>query len=215
MADMALRPLPSLRDIVSNASKNTEDATALLATTVSLLFEPSPILFSKLVPQLTTSLSEDPSSVTTFTNLIDKAVEFINLWDDGDKADFIKGHPRIGESHNLSKLSAKEQGGNNTNASQATPPEVLARLAHLNACYEHVYPDLVYITFVNGRSRAAIAEEMEDALGIEHSLDAGKPPVRELAVVEKGEMKWRSELNRAVVDVGRIAKSRLKGLNIE
>lgn len=56
---------------------------------------------------------------------------------------------------------------------------------------------------------------MEDALGIEHSLDAGKPPVRELAVVEKGEMKWRSELNRAVVDVGRIAKSRLKGLNIE
>ena len=207
--------LPSLRDIVSNASKNTEDATALLATTVSLLFEPSPILFSKLVPQLTTSLSEDPSSVTTFTNLIDKAVEFINLWDDGDKADFIKGHPRIGESHNLSKLSAKEQGGNNTNASQATPPEVLARLAHLNACYEHVYPDLVYITFVNGRSRAAIAEEMEDALGIEHSLDAGKPPVRELAVVEKGEMKWRSELNRAVVDVGRIAKSRLKGLNIE
>ena len=212
MADMAL---PSLRDIVSNASKNTEDATALLATTVSLLFEPSPILFSKLVPQLTTSLSEDPSSVTTFTNLIDKAVESINLWNDGDKADFIKGHPRIGESHNLSKLSAKEQGGNNTNASQATPPEVLARLAHLNACYEHVYPDLVYITFVNGRSRAAIAEEMEDALGIEHSLDAGKPPVRELAVVEKGEMKWRSELNRAVVDVGRIAKSRLKGLNIE
>ena len=207
--------LPSLRDIVSNASKNTEDATALLATTVSLLFEPSPILFSKLVPQLTTSLSEDPSSVTTFTNLIDKAVESINLWDDGDKADFIKGHPRIGESHNLSKLSAKEQGGNNTNASQTTPPEVLARLAHLNACYEHVYPDLVYITFVNGRSRAAIAEEMEDALGIEHSLDAGKPPVRELAVVEKGEMKWRSELNRAVVDVGRIAKSRLKGLNIE
>ena len=212
MADMAL---PSLRDIVSNVSKNTEDATALLATTVSLLFEPSPILFSKLVPQLTTSLSEDPSSVTTFTNLIDKAVESINLWDDGDKAGFIKGHPRIGESHNLSKLSAKEQGGNNTNASQATPPEVLARLAHLNACYEHVYPDLVYITFVNGRSRAAIAEEMEDALGIEHSLDAGKPPVRELAVVEKGEMKWRSELNRAVVDVGRIAKSRLKGLNIE
>lgn len=207
--------LPNLRDIVSNASKNTEDATALLATTVSLLFEPSPILFSKLVPQLTTSLSEDPSSVTTFTNLIDKAVESINLWDDGDKASFIKGHPRIGESHNLSKLSAKEQGGNNTNASQATPPEVLARLAHLNACYEHVYPDLVYITFVNGRSRAAIAEEMEDALGIEHSLDAGKPPVRELAVVEKGEMKWRSELNRAVVDVGRIAKSRLKGLNIE
>lgn len=207
--------LPNLRDIVSNASKNTEDATALLATTVSLLFEPSPILFSKLVPQLTTSLSEDPSSVTTFTNLIDKAVESINLWDDGDKADFIKGHPRIGESHNLSKLSAKEQGGNNTNASQTTPPEVLARLAHLNACYEHVYPDLVYITFVNGRSRAAIAEEMEDALGIEHSLDAGKPPVGELAVVEKGEMKWRSELNRAVVDVGRIAKSRLKGLNIE
>ena len=207
--------LPNLRDIVSNASKNTEDATALLATTVSLLFEPSPILFSKLVPQLTTSLSEDPSSVTTFTNLIDKAVESINLWDDGDKASFIKGHPRIGESHNLSKLSAKEQGGSNTNASQTTPPEVLARLAHLNACYEHVYPDLVYITFVNGRSRAAIAEEMEDALGIEHSLDAGKPPVRELAVVEKGEMKWRSELNRAVVDVGRIAKSRLKGLNIE
>ena len=212
MGDTAL---PSLREIVSNASENIEDATAPLATTLSLLFEPSPILYSKLVPQLTASLTEDPSSVTTYTDLIDKAVKLINSWDDGHKVDFIKGHPRIGESHNLSKLSAKEQGGNNTNTSRATPPEVLKRLEHLNACYQHVYPDLVYITFVNGRSRGAIAEEIEDVLGIEHSLVAGEPPVGELVVVERGETKWRSELNRAVVDVGKIAKSRLKGLGVE
>lgn len=212
---MADTTLPSVQEIVLNAPKTAGDSTAPLAKTLSLLFEKSPILFSKLVPQLATSLTHDPSSVTTYTDLIDKAIESISSWDDSHKAEFVKGHPRIGESHNLSKLSAKEQGTNNPNASAATPPEVLARLAHLNACYEHVYPDLVYITFVNGRSRAAIAEEIEDVLGIEHSLDASEPPAVELVVVGKGETKWRSELNRAVVDVGRIAKSRLKGLGVE
>ena len=78
------------------------------------------------------------------------ASNVISGWDDDLKTQFIAGHPRIGEVNGLSQLSAQEQ------AAKATPPEVLARLAHLNTCYENHYPGLIYITFVNGRSRAQI-----------------------------------------------------------
>jgi len=108
----------------------------------------------------------------------------------------------------MSNLSAKEQGA-------ITSPEVLGRLAHLNACYEYTYPGLRYITFANGRNRAAIAEEIEDVLGIEHSLQSGEPPLQMFEAVDVGGKKWIDELNRAVQDVGRIAKNRLKSLGVE
>ncbi|KAF7356880.1 hypothetical protein MVEN_01023800 [Mycena venus] len=118
------------------------------------------------------------------------------------------GRPKI-----LSALSTKEQGAMPTVA--PTPPEVLARLAHLNACYERRYSGLRYITFVNGRSRAAIALEMEDVLGLPHSLSPDQPPVDEITPIEPGVDAWRSELDRAVADVGRIARSRLGSMKIQ
>ncbi|KAH7335233.1 Oxo-4-hydroxy-4-carboxy-5-ureidoimidazoline decarboxylase, partial [Rhizoctonia solani] len=110
------------------------------------------------------------------------------------QAQFIAGHPRIGEVSNLSALSAAEQ------AKHATPPEVLERLKGLNEAYEKRYPGLVYITFVNGRTRAEIVPEMEEAI-------AGDP-------VEVGGEEWTKELRRALMDVGKIAKSRLSKLVI-
>ena len=68
---------------------------------------------------------------------------------------------------------------------------------------------------MNGRSRAAIVKEIEDVLGIEHSLEAGNPPLEKFEAVDVGGSKWKSELNRATQDVGRIAKSRLKALAAE
>ncbi|KAJ7626421.1 Oxo-4-hydroxy-4-carboxy-5-ureidoimidazoline decarboxylase [Mycena polygramma] len=179
---------------------------------LSVLLEPSDILFSALVPAFVASLTKG-TRYTSYTDLIDAAIDEVGRWDLPLRAQFIAGHPRIGETKNLSALSAKEQGA--TPAVARTPPAVLARLAHLNACYERRYPGLRYITFVNGRSRAAIALEMEDVLGLPHSLSPDQPPVEEVIQIEPGAEAWRDELDRAVVDVGRIAKGRLGAMKVQ
>ncbi|KAH9924740.1 OHCU decarboxylase-domain-containing protein [Fomitopsis serialis] len=153
-----------------------------LAHTLTTLFEASPILFSDLLPGV------------------------VSKWDAGLKASFIAGHPRIGEVKGLSHLSSQEQ------AARATPPEVLVRLAHLNACYEHRYPGLRYITFVNGRSRSAIKDEMEGVLGFEPSLSPDKPLLEAAGSIEVGSEEWIRELERAIGDLGKIAQSRLQAV---
>ncbi|KAH9935053.1 Oxo-4-hydroxy-4-carboxy-5-ureidoimidazoline decarboxylase [Amylocystis lapponica] len=198
--------LPPLDQVLSSSA----DRDGPLAKALATLFESSPILFSALVPGLATHLSSESStSPTSYAALIDAALAVISTWSDTLRAQFIAGHPRIGEVNGLSHLSAKEQ------LAAATPPEVLARLVHLNALYEHRYPGLRYITFVNGRARAVIKDEMEDVLQLERSLSPGQPPVESVGSVEIGGEEWRGELDRAVVDVGRIAKGRLRALGIE
>lgn len=204
--------LPTLEAI----REGTSSPDSPLGIALSILFEPSPILLNALEPQLSAYIkSQPPSTVSSYADLIDLALGEISKWDVPSQSEFISGHPRIGESKNLSNLSAKEQGA--TATVNPTPPEVLARLKHLNACYEAQYPGLRYITFVNGRSRAAIAEEMEDVLGISHSLSPDEPSLNTFgskALGQKDE-KWLSELRRAVDDVGKIAKSRLRTLGVE
>lgn len=171
-----------------------------LANALSTLFESSPVLLSKLVPQLSALFTPPPS---TYTALIDLAITTIAAWDVPTKAAFIAAHPRIGESANLSHLSRQEQ------AAKVVPPEVLARLEVLNGVYEKRYPGLRYITFVNGRSRAEVRDEMEAVLGVE---EVGGSAVEDVSPVEVGGKAWMEELDRAIVDVGRIAKSRLRAL---
>ncbi|KAF9462905.1 Oxo-4-hydroxy-4-carboxy-5-ureidoimidazoline decarboxylase [Collybia nuda] len=179
-----------------------------LGKALAILFEPSPTLISRLEPQLAL-LQQSPSS---YSELIDTALATITGWDTSAQSDFIAGHPRIGESKNLSNLSAKEQSGTGISP---TPPEVLARLAHLNACYEAKYPGLRYITFVNGRPRHAIAEELEDLLGFNHSLLADEPALIGIESMDITGDLWRGELRRAIEDIGLIAKSRLVALGVE
>jgi 2-oxo-4-hydroxy-4-carboxy--5-ureidoimidazoline (OHCU) decarboxylase len=186
--------LPSIHDVDESN----------LASVLSVLLEPSDILYSTLVPGLVSS----GQRFTSYADLIDAAIAEVTSWDVPLQAQFIAAHPRIGETKNLSALSAKEQGATPTVV--PTLPEVLARLAHLNACYERRYPGLRYITFVNGRSRAAIAVEMEDLLGLPNSLSADEPSLEEIRPIQPdADPSWGIELDRAVFDVGRIAKSRL------
>lgn len=106
---------------ISEACSSSESLEEVLA----VLFEPSPSLKQHLVPSLSSSLKSDQGRQDRpgrYTELVDLSEQEISTWTDDDKADFIGGHPRIGEVSNLSKLSAAEQ------ASQATGPEVLARL---------------------------------------------------------------------------------------
>lgn len=200
--------LPTLEGIRGGQSRPDSPLALLLST----LFESSPILVSTLEPQLASALTALPA-LTSYHQLIDAALAVIARWELPSQANFIAGHPRIGESKNLSNLSAKEQGA--TTAVAPTPPEVLARLVHLNACYENKYPGLRYITFVNGRSRAAIAEEMEDKLGLEHSLLPDEPAVYTLKPVEVGGEAWKGELERAIRDIGYIAKNRLGAMGVK
>ncbi|PPQ62880.1 hypothetical protein CVT24_006279 [Panaeolus cyanescens] len=199
--------LPSLESIYNSPSGPTSD----LATTLEILFEHSPILVDVLEKQLNAIIKTSPLPPTTYSHLIDAALAEIAKWDISAQAEFISGHPRIGEQSNLSKLSAAEQGARGL---KPTPPEVLNRLAHLNTCYEAKFPGLRYITFVNGRSRAQVAEEMEDLLGFEHSLSADTPSSESISPIEAGSTEWRSELQRAVEDIGKIAKSRLASLGV-
>lgn len=175
------------------------------------LFEHSDVLAQHLLPELLAAQRDKPRVYhrSDIESVLTRSMDIIRSWNPELQAQFIGGHPRIGETKNLSVLSSKEQSGG---ASQPTPPEVLARLAHLNACYEHVHPELRYITFVNGRSRAVIAEEMENKLRITHSLSPDEPSVESFVPIETHSHVWRQELDRAVEDVGRIAQSRLAKL---
>lgn len=107
--------LPSLQEAASSH--------ASLEELLSLLFEPSASLKQHLVPSLSARLADEEGRVLqSYSDIVDLSQQEISRWSDDEKADFIAGHPRIGEVSNLSKLSAQEQ------ASKATPPEVLARL---------------------------------------------------------------------------------------
>lgn len=212
--NISMSALPTLEAICDGPSS----LDSPLGRTLTVLFEHSPILLNTLEPQLSLQFkSQTTPTLSSYSHLIDLALAEISKWDITSQSEFISGHPRIGESKNLSSLSAKEQGAAAGVVVNPTPPEVLVRLEHLNACYEAQYPGLRYITFVNGRSRAVIAEEMEDVLGIGHSLSPNEPPLetfRSKAYSSRDE-KWLFELKRAVEDIGKIAKSRLKAFGVE
>jgi 2-oxo-4-hydroxy-4-carboxy--5-ureidoimidazoline (OHCU) decarboxylase len=175
-----------------------------LAQAFATLFEPSPALFEFLVPSV---IADRESHIPrrTFNALIDIGIRELDDWPHSRQASFIGGHPRIGEVKGLSALSASEQ------AAHATPPEILARLSELNEEYERRYPGLRYITFVNGRRRKMIMEEMEEKLGIDDGWEKGDS--KEVHPV--GSEEWVSEVRRGLKDIGKIAKSRLVALKVD
>jgi len=81
----------------------------------------------------------------------------------GEQIAVINAHPRIGERAERvraqSAHSFREQGYDR----DETPPEVFARLAHLNDEYEQKF-GFRFVVFVNGRSKAAIVPVLEARL---------------------------------------------------
>lgn len=65
------------------------------------------------------------------------------------------------------------------------------------------------ITFVNGRSRAEIATEMEQKLGLQAGEAAS---VSETTLYQVGSPEWSAELDRALKDIGLIAANRSKNM---
>jgi len=204
--------LPSLNEIHGATS---DDGWSVLKKVVSTLFEHSPVLDEHLVPGLASS----SSTFTSYADLIDQSTTIIRSWSPTLQSAFISGHPRIGEQNpnQLSALSASEQ------ARHSTPPWVIERLGWLNGVYEGRYPKLRYITFVNGRTRKEVMEEMERALGVENAQGPGWKDGEGLSVgggvgerdrVREGGEEWLKELERAVGEVILIAKDRVRKLGL-
>lgn len=117
-----VHPLPSIKVIVSASA-----SIGLLIEALSLLLEPSASLKTDLAPELQIKLHSDhPPPIKYYRDLLDLAATVVNGWPNAKKADFLSGHPRIGEVHGLSKFSANEQG---TGTATPTPSHVLKRLA--------------------------------------------------------------------------------------
>jgi len=198
--------LPSLDEIHKSTS---DDGWSVLEEVVSTLFEHSPVLDEHLVPKLASS----SSTFTSYVDLIDYSATIIKSWPPNLQSSFISGHPRIGEQNpkQLSALSASEQ------TKYFTPPWVIERLGWLNGVYERKYQGLRYITFVNGRTRTEVMEEMESALGTENARgpewkERGEAEAK--VEVDVGGEEWLRELERAVGEVILIAKDRAKKLEL-
>ena len=71
----------------------------------------------------------------------------------------LGAHPRLGAKKVESAQSAAEQ----AQLQQASAEEA-AKLAALNAEYESSFPGLIYVVFVNGRSREVIMQDMRDRI---------------------------------------------------
>lgn len=193
----------SLPSLPSLSTSSDASPSGPLASALATLFEASPVLYSDLVPSL---IDLSPEIYTSYGTLVEAAVTSIKQLPREKQAAFVGAHPRIGEVSGLSALSAAEQ------ASKQTPPEVLEHLAKLNELYEAKYEGLRYITFVNGRSRKEIMEEMEGKLGVGSGeyVDVGAA-VR----IAMGSDEWETEVKRAVEDVGKIARARLRNMGFE
>ncbi|KAL4866328.1 hypothetical protein BDV12DRAFT_187508 [Aspergillus spectabilis] len=129
------------------------------------LFESSPELHTLMAPVLT------GQSFSSYSSLIDavggrmSALSAANSPADRDILVGILGsHPRLGQpktaaAEHLSELSKKEQANLNTGTE-----ELAEKLRVLNAEYEEKFPGLRFVTFVNGRSRDLIMEEMRERM---------------------------------------------------
>ncbi|KDE06025.1 hypothetical protein MVLG_03580 [Microbotryum lychnidis-dioicae p1A1 Lamole] len=191
-------------------------ASSLVPVLTDLL-EPSPPLTQLLVPQLHASFSQS-SPPSTYRELLERAASIVESWDVQDQAEFLASHPRIGETIGLSSFSGKEQAP----AQGATPGEVLKRLSMLNSLYEEAFPGLRFVTFVNGRPRAAIVPEIEEKLDLvlpEPSPSTPEPRLFSLQEKIKthvvGSKAWRDELSRGLKAMWDIAQSRLVKMGVD
>ena len=107
------QPILALEDLSS-----ADSVTSLL----SLLFEPSPPLQNLLVPSVLLRLTARTEPPESYNRLVDICADIAAglTWE--QKAEFLSGHPMIGEVTGLSAMSSKEQ-----NAVTATPKVVLDR----------------------------------------------------------------------------------------
>lgn len=170
------------------------------------LFEPCATLNAYLLPYVRST------SFGTYTELIELCrIELIKLLErykaGMDKPEFeeeqelrtkickiVSAHPRLGvPKKQTATLSVHSQNEQKSLSAEGAGGEELARqLQSLNAEYEQTFPGLIFVVFVNGRSREEIMKNMR--YRIAHS-------------------NWLDEVNTAFNAMADIALDRAKKLN--
>ncbi|BFZ59550.1 hypothetical protein YB2330_000561 [Saitoella coloradoensis] len=116
-----------------------------------------------------------------------------------DLLTILSAHPRLGAKKVDSIHSQSEQ------SSLGGGPDETQALAQLNREYEDIFPGLRYVTFVNGRLRGEIMEDMRERIG------KGRKRVGEGAVDVRDTV-WRGEVVDAIEAMCKIAGDRVKKL---
>jgi 2-oxo-4-hydroxy-4-carboxy--5-ureidoimidazoline (OHCU) decarboxylase len=135
-----------------------------LKSTLDLLFEPSPNLHAHVLPlfRLTRPTSYDDLISTVRVELQSLASASAKGGEDENMDllySILGSHPRLGEKKEevvLSGLSSAEQRHLNQEENDAEAEE----LARLNREYEARFPGLRFVTWVRGRPRGEVMEEM-------------------------------------------------------
>lgn len=138
-----------------------------IATVLDNLFEPCSTLRSFLIPCIA---NHNHAPIYTYTDLIEfcrsKLLQLSTLYKSSPGDDdlrlkickIVSAHPRLGvpkrQQQELSQHSKAEQ------ASLNSSPELAAKLIELNTKYENTFPGLIFVVFVNGRSREEIMDIM-------------------------------------------------------
>ncbi|KAG5358902.1 putative allantoinase 1 [Yarrowia sp. E02] len=123
------------------------------------LFEPcatlKKIVTEKVIKQKCQSYNE------LIENVRKELVELLSACDDSDPRinKIIGAHPRLGAQKVDSSHSQEEQ-----KSLQAASAEEGQKLLELNRKYEETFPGLIYVVFVNGRSRQVIMQNMEERI---------------------------------------------------
>ncbi|CAK7567957.1 MAG: hypothetical protein SEPTF4163_005935 [Sporothrix epigloea] len=144
---------------------------------LDLLFEPSKELHALSLPAIRAACSSSPTTLASYDQLVDIVrAELLLLQSQvathGEPSPsharlaaksrllaILGAHPRLGAKKVESAQSVAEQ----AQLQQASAEEA-AKLAALNAEYESSFPGLIYVVFVNGRSREAIMQNMRERI---------------------------------------------------
>lgn len=158
---------------------------AQLTAVLENLFEPCATLNVYLLPYVRTT------SFETYTELIElcrsKLLELLedykvgNGEPDSDEGrelrtkicKIVSAHPRLGvPKQNASTLSVHSQNEQKSlSADGAGGVELAQQLQNLNAEYEQTFPGLIFVVFVNGRSREEIMKNMRYRLAHSNWID--------------------------------------------
>jgi len=168
-----------------------------LAKYMELVFEPSSTIEDNL-PALHVAVTQKPPK--THADVIDAFAAIVKTLPWQARTPLLTAHPAIGQKKKLSALSATEQ-----RSAEAVDPIVQEQLILLNKAYEETFPGLRYVTWVNGRTKAQIAEEMQGMLDV-RTVESIDPTM--VVPYAPGSPEWVEELDRGAEATMNIAKDR-------
>lgn len=139
------------------------------AKVLDLLFEPSTQLHTLAVTPIAEQNFKSYKELIDFVGEQFTALLNSNLESDQTWLIVILGaHPRLGAKKVESALSRQEQAAmkaaESTSSSSGDAEEIAHQLEQLNNDYEAAFPGLRYVTFVNGRPRPVLMDDMRQRI---------------------------------------------------